>query len=544
MHRIRLSLIAGVVIAAMVAIGAGSAASNKASAPKAGGTVTFAAEQIPPCLNNMLSTCNNTWTSWTVTTAFRGLYIEKPNFTFVPDLAASGTVISTKPETLLIKLQPKAVWSDGKPITVKDLVFTWKTIINPKWDIASRSLWDSIKTIQQVNAKTAKIIFAKPVGPWKYMLGEYGLLPEHALAGADFNNVWNDNNNDPHTGKPIASGPFMLGNYTQGQSITMVRNPKGWPHPSKLDKIVYVFRTNTDSEIQAIRGGEVDAIYPQPQLALADLGKVSSLAIQSRAGTTLEHMDYQLGPKGGPLESAPWVRQAIAYAIDRAATVKQLFATLNPKLPVLNSLTYVSNAPQYKPHFQQYTYNPAKVASIMQAHGCTKGGDGIYSCQGHRMSYKFTSTAGNKLRELAFEIFQAQAKKAGIELVSAFAPASIVFGPTVFESGNFELFMYAWVGSADPLGWDAIYECGGDQNFKGYCSRKVTKLMQQADAELDPTQRATLVNTADKNMSLNLPALPLYQKPTYLVYKKTVHGMVENPTSQEPTWNSVEWWKG
>src|SRR5438093_5882227 len=155
--------------------------------------------------------------------------------------------------------------------------------MTPQVDTARRGRPDSAHPItKRGNHKTLKIVFAKPYGPWKVML-QYSILPAHALAGADFNNVWNDNNNHPHTGKAIASGPFILGNYTQGQSITMVRNAKGWPHPSKLDKIVFVFRTNTDSEIQALRGGEVDAIYPQAQLQLADLRSQPGIAYQSNA---------------------------------------------------------------------------------------------------------------------------------------------------------------------------------------------------------------------------------------------------------------------
>src|SRR5439155_807898 len=168
------------------------------------------------------------------------------------------------------------------------------------------------------------------------------LLPKHALQGEDFNKVWINDLNNPKTGKPIASGPFMFANWTKGQTLTIVRNPNWWgPHKAYLDKIVFKFVTDTNSEIQAIRGG-----------------------------------------------------------------------------------------------------------------------DGIWSCQGKRMSYAFVTTAGNKLRELAFEIFQAQAKNAGIELTSALAPARIAFGPTVFEAGNFHMFMYAWVGTGDPQGWNSIYNVG------------------------------------------------------------------------------------
>jgi peptide/nickel transport system substrate-binding protein len=201
---------------------------------------------------------------------------------------------------------------------------------------------------------------------------------------------------------------------------------------------------------------------------------------------------------------------------------------------------YVTNQKEYVPHFKGYRYSPKKVEQIARAHGCTKGGDGIWVCQGQRLSYKFTSTAGNRLRELYFEALQSQAKKAGIELKSAFGPARIVFGPSVFSAGNFELFMYAWVTDGSAI-WGPTYNCGGDSNFKGYCSKQVTSLLKASDSEINPQKRSALINRADALMAKDLPALPLYQKPTYFVFMKTIKNMVDNPSLVGPTWNAEDW---
>jgi len=478
--------------------------------------------------------------------AFRGLYIVKPNFQIVPDLAAGpAQLISKKPETLLVKISPKAVWSDGKPITVDDVIFTWKTEINPKWDIASRSGWDSVKSITKVgNNKTLKIVFAKPYGPWKVML-QFSILPAHALAGADFNNVWNDNNNDPHTGKPIASGPFILGNYTQGQSITMVRNPKGHPHPSKLDKIVFVFRTNTDSEIQALRGGEVDAIYPQAQLQLADLKSQPGIAYQSNAGTTFEHLDINVDPKasGMPLLRQTWFRQMIAYGMDRNAAVKQLYRTLNSKLGAANNITYPPSAPEYKADFAKYTYQPKQVAKIAAAHGCKKGGDGIFVCGGTKASFNWSTTAGNKLRELLQEIIQAQERAAGIEIKISNVPSGTLFGK-LLPTHTYDMALYAWVTTGDPAGQTDIYGCGGGSNYTGVCDKTITNAFKASDAEFDAAKRAADVNKAHAQQAKVLSSIPLYMKPTFFFYKKTLHGVVDNPTLQGPTWNAENWTTG
>jgi peptide/nickel transport system substrate-binding protein len=331
----------------------------------------------------------------------------------------------------------------------------------------------------------------------------------------------------------------MVSSYQRGQSLTLVRNPRWWGKRPAVDRIVFRFITNTDSEIQAMRGGEVDAIYPQPQLQLSSLSRQSGLKVESNLGSNLEHLDFNTGAKGFALARAPWFRQAVAYSIDRNALVKQLFRTLNPKLQPLQNLTYVNNQKEYSPSFSRYTFNRGRVDSIMRAHNCSKGSDGIYSCGGVKASLRIGTTAGNRLRELSLEIIQAQAKSVGIDLRIDNSPSRIFF-PAVSDE-NYNIALFAWVGTGDPVGQVDIYGCGGGSNWKAYCSQKVTKLFRQSDAELDTAKRRSLVLQADRIMAANLPTLPLYQKPTYFVYKSKLRGLKDNPTSAGPTWNIEDW---
>ena len=101
--------------------------------------------------------------------------------------------------------------------------------------------------------------------------------------------------------------------------------------------------------------------------------------------------------------------------------------------------------------------------------------------------------------------------------------------------------LFAWVGTGDPSGITDIYSCGGESNWMGYCSKKVTDLLKAADQELDPATRAKLVNAAGKIMGLNVPSLPLYQKPTFLVFKTKLQGLADNPTLGGPLWNVENW---
>jgi len=234
--------------------------------------------------------------------------------------------------------------------------------------------------------------------------------------------------------------------------------------------------------------------------------------------------------------------------------ITQLFRTLKPGLGVLNNLSYTQQQKgRYVASFKKYTAKPAQVTSLFRSHGCTKGGDGIYSCGGQRASVRLGTTAGNKLRELAVEILQAQGKANGIEFRPDSQPSRLFF-PRVSD-GDYDIALFAWVGTGDPAGQVDIYGCNGEKtadnptgaggsNWKGYCNAKVTKALAQADAELNVAKRIKLVNQADTQLAIDVPTIPLYQKPTYLVSKTKLHGLQDNPTLQGPTWNTERWTVG
>jgi peptide/nickel transport system substrate-binding protein len=174
---------------------------------------------------------------------------------------------------------------------------------------------------------------------------------------------------------------------------------------------------------------------------------------------------------------------------------------------MLNNTLYLNNQRGYEAHWAKWSYNPKRAAQILSAHGCKKGGDGIYSCSGTRPTFQFESTRGNQLRELAFTIIQEQLRKNDIEVTNNFKPSSIAFGQDLVQ-GNYDLFMFAWLGSPDPAGSTPIWSCpsaDGTQNYMSYYNKKVTKLLKQADATPKPAARAKLVNQADAPEAAELP---------------------------------------
>ena len=557
MHLRKLWLLAGAVLAALVVVGAGSASQQSA---KASGTVIFGADQEPGILNTDIIGGNLFWGAEVVSPVFPTTMRIYPDFSFRPELV-SRIKVQQNPFRLTYYIKKNAVWYEAgggtKPITAADYVFGLKTIMNKDNKILSQTGYEDIKSSKVINSKTVRFTFDKPYAGWRLLFGAQVVMPSFALKGQDFNKVWINDLNDPNSGKPISGGPFYLpsGGWDRGKQLTLLRNPKYWGPKAKLAKAVYRFLPDTNTTAEAIRGREVDVIYPQPQLFLVPLRHTSGIKVQIGKGPIFEHIDFNEGFGKGPfndLLKQLWVRQAIAYGIDRRGIVAALFTKTDiaPGLPVLNDPIILTGNRYYKGHWKGYTHNAKKAISILRAHGCTggpatPGGGGVYSCAGKKMSFKFKWRSGNQLRQLSFEAMQAQLKDVGIEITADDTPNAL---SQDLPNGNYDIILFAWVGSPDITGWDDIYGCrsGSDHaqdNNQGYCNPKVDKILGTANHQLIASKQYGLTNKALALMAKDLNTVPLYQKPTYLIYRTALKGLKENPTQEGPVWNINKWTK-
>ena len=568
MHR-RLLLLAGAAAVALTMLGASSATASArhattpaaapfaqswsrvpatASARKAKDVLVFGMEQDIDGFNAALTCCNQFWAAATGNTpVIRGAFNITDKLQHVMDLVSAAT--ATK-KTLSFTIRSDANWNWGGkkvPVTYKDFAYTWQQFVNPQSDVVTRDGYDQITGYTHKGQKQITFKWKQPYADWRDLFGT--VYPATALAGTTFNTIW-ANCVCGNDGKPVSDGPFILTNYTKGQGLTLKSNPMWYGKKPGLKEVDFRIITDTNTEVQAMRGGEVDAINPTFGSNLAPLKGQSGVTFSVVPGLYQEHIDIQFGPKGQPLLRSPWMRQAIMMGIDRGAIIKTVYGSLVGNVQPLNSLLYYQTDAAYKPDFAQWNFNPAKSLALLKKH-CTGGpssvsqsNSAIWTCDGYPAKFRFTWTASNATRTTQEAIIKSEMKSIGIEIDDASLPANVVFGPTGIPSSNYDLANFAWITSPDPAGFVTTWSCGGLQNYLNYCNRKATALMNASQSELDPTKRAQEFAQADALMAKDVPSIPLYSRPNPLIYKSSIQGMKNNPSLVGFAWNIEDWkWK-
>lgn len=504
----------------------------------AGGTVVMGMDQEPSILNGWLGEGNLQTTHTLELAMLYPLWRLTPEFEYEPLLLDGEPEVTEDPFTVTYRLKDEATWSDGVPITAEDIRFTLETCRNDDFAIAVRAGCDKVdlEASEVVDDKTFKMVFSEPYAPWKSLFsnGAGVILPAHELEGKDFNSVWD-------TEITVSSGPMKFESWDRGQSLTMVRNENFWGEDPGMERVVFRFIEDSTVQVQALRGGEIDVLSSQAQLDLVDqVERLDHVTPGVVSGGVWEFFEFNHGVPG--LDQA-FVRQAIAMGINREELTEALIGQMQPDAEPLQSLVYVNDQEEYVPSFDRWEFDPEAARALLEENGCTTGDDGIYVCDGTRLSFSYAYTAGNELRELQFVVIQAYLKDVGIEVRPAAEDAATFFGDTwpAGVDGEWELFNQAWLNTADPNPALAFWECEGELNYRSYCNDEVDRLIKDSRTELDPAKRADLLNEADDLMAEDLPALPLYQKPTFLAWDSVVSGPQPNPTDWGHLWNIETW---
>ena len=533
------------IIASLVVGPAATAGPERASA----GTAVIIHDQEPGILNPFLSEGNGYTVALVMNKILNAGLIYNNKVQVTPELlTARPKILKKEPLTATATYKPTAKWSDGRQITGADFLATYKTIMNPNWDIVSREGWEDIAKIK-VQGKKFTVTF-KPKRAfynWEFILGAQ-ILPAHKVVGQDFNKLWSDSID-------ISSGAFKFGSWQKGTQLTMLKNAAYAAGPkAKLDRIVVRYLAGA-SQFQALKSGEGEVVEPQPQVQIVDFYKDKGFKVQAGSGYQWEHIDFQQGAKAHPALKLKYVRQAIIQGINRAQIRDVLYVKTGlvqsaKDLPVLQSHIYKPFEPQYKTPYKRWGFSQKNALALLRKNGCTGGptkptanNSSIFSCPNvGKLSFVFTTTSANPLRAQTYEIIQNQLKSIGIELTPRFISAAVLFGGGTLTSGDWQIVLFTFLSSPSNTGnFASIQGCGGDQNYMNACDKKASAMLTKAKFTADETERANLLNKAEVLLADDVWSVPVFSRPTYLINANKVKGVLKNPTQQGSTWNSETW---
>jgi peptide/nickel transport system substrate-binding protein len=538
-----IALTAAIAVSLLAVSGAGGAG---AQTPKRGGTVVVADFQEPACLNPLLATCFFKPGARVLPGAFE----IGPDLTYRPELVSRVDVLSRSPQTLVYHIRPQARWSDGQPLTARDFLFTFRAFTNPKLALTPALAGDfgGMRRVEPVDSKTLRVVLRDRDPEYRRLFPL--VLPRHALVGADLAAIWQDRVDDPRTGRPIGSGPFLVAGFDRGEQLNLVRNPRYWgPHIAFLDRLVYRF-LSPDELIERFRNGDVDVVSGSATSVDAFLAlrkeRPPGSSFLSVPGSSWEHFEINTA-RGHPALRKRFVRQALAYGIDRDGIARRVLGGLygEPRAASrpLQSVVFLATSPYYKPNWEAYRYRPGVARRLLERAGCRLGTDGIYVCSGERLSLRFVTTAGVGRRELTVTLVQAQLRRIGVEVLPVFIPSRVLLGcqtDCVLLRGDFDVALFALVGSSQLLtaAYSLVCQFGG--NFSGYCDRLITRDLNQIWGTLDLTRRVQRLNGIDTRLARAVPWIPLFQVPSFVARRSSVQGVVIHPG--DSSWNAENWW--
>lgn len=358
--------------------------------PLYGGTLRIAYFGDPISMNGILKFWGTT--AYPIANILDKLVSYGDHYQFVGDLAKSWTV-STDSKSITFNLRNDVWWSDGVKFTSADVKWHYQMLLNSTSVV--RPLLNSLVSIVTPDDNTVTFTF-KDAGNLYTLLLPFGLhstgadqriLPKHTFRwGTSFN--FTNNPVNTGVGMPV-TGPYMVQQYSSGQSITLVRNPlygvKSFTdhHPAYLDKLIYVFITTSTAAEAALESGQVDLVHEGTQGTGVDVRDVGRL--RKAPGITVDSIpffgSYRLTFNFGNQSVAkyPWVknqlvREAFSHAIDRDSIIRDILS--NTTVPSYGPIaSFIKD--WYNPSITKYTYDPAKAEALLDQAGLKKDSTGM-----------------------------------------------------------------------------------------------------------------------------------------------------------------------
>ena len=417
-------------------------------------------------------------------------------------------------------IEPDARWGDGVPVTTDDVLFAWRFGKHPESGVAAREAYTDIVDIEVHDAKT----FTLELKDLEYRYNANNAvqpLPAHLEEEVFERDPATYRNRTLYDTEPtnpgLALGPYRIAEVATGDYLVLERNPEWWGAPPHFERIVIEVVENTAALEANLLAGEIDMIagelgLPLDQALAFEDAHGADYQVVYQPGLIYEHLEANLD---NPIFQDVRVRRALLYAVDRRALSEQLFEGEQPvAATAIHPLdrVHVENVPAYARDLD-------RARSLLAEAGWRPGPDGVrVNDAGERLSFTFSTTAGNRSRALVQQFLQAQWAEVGVEARIRNLPPRVLFAEELSRRRFDGMALFAWISSPESVPKTTLHssmipsaENGwSGQNYTGYANPEMDRLIEAIEVELDPAARAELWAELQRLYARELPALPLF----------------------------------
>ncbi|WP_167882094.1 extracellular solute-binding protein [Leptospira semungkisensis] len=486
---------------------------------KKGGTFRIYSSQYPKSLNGYLE--NFTTVSEIFQLMFEPLMRRNPiTLDPLPRLASSWKISPDK-KRFTFSLDRNAKWSDGQPVTAKDVLFTYQTLMDTKNNTAihriSLSRFEVPKIINEY-----EIEFTQKNIHWSNFEDiAYGLLilPEHHFKNKDFNKE--------NFEFPVTSGPYELQSAKKGRYIKMKRRADYWmrAYPfykgtDNFDTLLFKVFSDESLAFQAFKKGDIDLFpvykaYTWIKEALGepfDKNYIIKQKIYNEKPMGFQGWAFNMRRK--PFDDVK-VRKAIAHLVDRKLMVEKLAFNEYELTNTYFSSVWEGSALPNPP----IDYDPVASRKLLSEAGWKPNAKGFLEKDGKPFVIHILDR--DKSSEKYFTVFIERAKEVGIQV--QLESTDLANWSERIDKYDFDLTWAAWGGGLFPdpeEQWFSKYaDENGQNNITGFKNAEVDKLVEQQRTEFDEKKRAEIARKIDKILTREVPYVLLWNlKPTRLLY--------------------------
>ncbi|MGZ5276590.1 MAG: ABC transporter substrate-binding protein [Caldimonas sp.] len=424
----------------------------------------------------------------------------------VPQLATAYEW-SADSKALTMKLRPGVTFHDGEKFdaaAVKFNIERHKTMAgsNRRGELAP------VASVDVVDPQTVRLNLSAPFSPLLAQLADRaGMMVSPKAAQAE---------GEKFGAHPVCSGPFRFVERVAQDKIVLERFANYWNKDAiHFDKVIYTPIPDATVRLANLKSGQLDFIE---RVASSDIEKLKSdkkLKVSRITEIGYQGITINVGKsdkaKANPLGRDARVREAFELSLDRQGLVQVVMdneAVAGNQWVAPTNQFYAKNVPLPKRDI-------ARAKALLKEAGVPNP------------SFTLVTPTTSDAQRIAL-VVQAMAREAGFDV--KIQAAEFATSLDMADKGNFEAYVLAWSGRADPDGNVYSFDaCKQPLNYAGYCDAETDALLNQSRALRDPAERTTVFETVAAKVLKERPIVYLYHRNWLWAYNPKLSGVREIP---------------